>query len=250
MNAGLELARIGRDFYRRGWVLGTSGNFSVIESREPLRITVTSSGVSKGSLRPEDLLTVDGTGRVEAGHGRPSAETALHLTIYAAKPGAAAVLHTHSVWSTLLSDRHGKDGRFVIQGYEMLKGLRGVSTHTHTESVPILANFARLHCFERNRPFRPRAISRSAWFSPEGTRTLYLGCRRCRSEKACRDFRVSVRSAGPLGGSAGPFGIRHNHGYFANSRRKTGLDRSNSGQRASRDNRHRLRNLAACTRLA
>jgi methylthioribulose-1-phosphate dehydratase len=140
MSVALELARAGRDFYRRGWALGTSGNFSAIESRDPLKIAITPSGVSKGALRVEDFLTINEEAVVEAGGGRPSAETALHLAIYAAKPGAGAVLHTHSTWSTILSERHGEEGRLVVQGYEMLKGLRGVSSHTHSESVPVLAN--------------------------------------------------------------------------------------------------------------
>ena len=42
------LAQIGRDFYRRGWVLGTSGNFSAVESRNPLRLLIT--GGSQGAL--------------------------------------------------------------------------------------------------------------------------------------------------------------------------------------------------------
>ena len=29
------LAEVGQGFYRRGWVLGTSGNFSAVVSREP-----------------------------------------------------------------------------------------------------------------------------------------------------------------------------------------------------------------------
>jgi methylthioribulose-1-phosphate dehydratase len=54
--------------------------------------------------------------------------------------GAGAVLHTHSVWGTLLSDHHGPAGGFALEGYEMLKGLGGVSTHEHREWVPILEN--------------------------------------------------------------------------------------------------------------
>jgi methylthioribulose-1-phosphate dehydratase len=50
------------------------------------------------------------------------------------------VLHTHSVWSTALSDRHAAAGGLAIEGYEMLKGLAGVSTHAHREWVPILEN--------------------------------------------------------------------------------------------------------------
>src|SRR5262245_11578821 len=46
------LADIGRDFHRRGWTLGTSGNFSTVIEREPLRIAITASSVDKGHLGP------------------------------------------------------------------------------------------------------------------------------------------------------------------------------------------------------
>ena len=71
--------------------------------------------------------------------GVPSAETRLHLEIVAARP-AAAVMHTHSIWSTLLSDRFAPRGGVAIKGYEMLKGLAGVTTHEHREWIPILDN--------------------------------------------------------------------------------------------------------------
>ena len=54
--------------------------------------------------------------------------------------GAAAVLHTHSVWSTVLSERFGDRGGIAIGGYEMLKGLAGVTTHEHVEWLPVLEN--------------------------------------------------------------------------------------------------------------
>jgi methylthioribulose-1-phosphate dehydratase len=50
------------------------------------------------------------------------------------------VLHTHSVWSTILSERHAHGGGLAIEDYEMLKGLEGVKTHQHREWIPILAN--------------------------------------------------------------------------------------------------------------
>jgi methylthioribulose-1-phosphate dehydratase len=53
---------------------------------------------------------------------------------------ADAVLHTHSVWSTVLSDMHASRGGIVLEGYEMLKGLDGVGTHQHKEYLPILEN--------------------------------------------------------------------------------------------------------------
>ncbi len=49
-------------------------------------------------------------------------------------------MHTHSVWSTVLSDYHAKRAGFFIEDYEMLKGLAGVRTHEHREWLPILEN--------------------------------------------------------------------------------------------------------------
>jgi methylthioribulose-1-phosphate dehydratase len=134
-----DLVAVGRRFHGRGWVLGTSGNFSVVTWREPLRLAITTSSVDKGALAPSDILDVDEHGTVHGGTGRPSAETLLHIAIVRRR-GAGAVLHTHSVWGTILSDSHAPDGGVAIEGYEMLKGLDGVRTHEHREWVPIVAN--------------------------------------------------------------------------------------------------------------
>jgi len=135
-----ELTAIGRRFYARGWVLGTSGNFSAVISRRPFRLAITPSRAHKGKLEPGQILTIDAKGRVVGGPaGRPSAETRLHLEI-AKCTGAGAVLHTHSVWSTILSGTHAADRGLAVEGFEMLKGLDGVGTHEHREWIPIFAN--------------------------------------------------------------------------------------------------------------
>ncbi|MGH9200016.1 MAG: class II aldolase/adducin family protein, partial [Vicinamibacterales bacterium] len=106
-----RLVEIGRRFDARGWVLGTSGNFSVVLDRNPLRLAITSSGTAKGDLTPDEILEIDARAEVVARPGRqlqsrkPSAEAQLHVEIVRSR-GAAAVLHTHSMWSTLLSDKH------------------------------------------------------------------------------------------------------------------------------------------------
>jgi len=133
------LAECGRNFYQRGWVLGTSGNFSAVVEREPLRLLITASGNDKGQLTPDQFVQVDEAGRVVAGNGKPSDETRLHLTLVRQR-GAGSVLHTHSVWTTLLSNAHASEGGIKITGYEMLKGLSGVRTHEHEEWLPILEN--------------------------------------------------------------------------------------------------------------
>jgi methylthioribulose-1-phosphate dehydratase len=133
-----QIAELARLCYARGWAPGTSGNFSAVVSRDPLRFAITASGVDKGTLAAGDIVEIDQHGRAVAGTGRPSAEASLHLAIARAR-GAGAVLHTHSIWSTILSDAAAEDG-LAIEGYEMLKGLEGVASHDHREWLPILEN--------------------------------------------------------------------------------------------------------------
>ncbi len=133
------LAECGRNFYQRGWVLGTSGNFSAVVESDPLRLLITASGNDKGQLTSEQFVELDETGRVVAGSGKPSDETSLHLTLVRQR-GAKSVLHTHSVWTTLLSNAFANEGGIKISGLEMLKGLSGVRTHEHEEWLPILEN--------------------------------------------------------------------------------------------------------------
>ena len=135
----VALADIGRSFYQRGWVFGTSGNFSAVVSRKPLRLAITPTGLDKGALGPEQFLEIDEAARVVRGKGKPSAETGLHLAIVRTR-GAGAVLHTHSLWSTLLSDAFSAEEAVPLEGFEMLKGLRGIQTHDHREVLPIFEN--------------------------------------------------------------------------------------------------------------
>ena len=135
-----ELAEAGQEFYRRGWVLGTSGNFSALLARNPLRVCVTASGLEKGKLDETNFLELDDDAEILQGFGKPSAETLIHLTIYRFLPKARSILHTHSVWGTILSDHFYEQGAIQIEGYEMLKGLAGVKTHEHSERVPIVEN--------------------------------------------------------------------------------------------------------------
>src|SRR5437867_3639108 len=133
-----QLAEVGRHCYERGWALGTSGNFSAVVRKEPLTLAITTSGVDKGLLEASHIVAVDDHGRVVQGSGRPSAEATLHPAIVRSR-GAGAVLHTHSVWSTILSEATA-GGSLTIEGYEMLKGLDGVGTHEHRERLPIVEN--------------------------------------------------------------------------------------------------------------
>jgi methylthioribulose-1-phosphate dehydratase len=136
-----RLRAIGREFHGRGWSLGTSSNYSVVASREPLELFITVSGKDKSALGRDDFVRVDATGRpVDGSEKKSSAETLLHCLLAELIPSVGAVLHTHSVWSTILSGADLERGSLRIEGYEMLKGLAGIATHDTIEEVPIFAN--------------------------------------------------------------------------------------------------------------
>src|SRR5436189_5930547 len=76
-----QLSEVGKGFYDRGWVLGTSGNFSTVLDRDPIRLAITATGLDKGRLLPGQFLEIDESSNVLRGEGKPSAETLLHIEI-------------------------------------------------------------------------------------------------------------------------------------------------------------------------
>ncbi|WP_426767516.1 methylthioribulose 1-phosphate dehydratase [Erwinia aphidicola] len=116
----------------RGWAPATGGNMSVRQDAQ--HCLLSESGKDKGSLTRDDFIQVEiATNRVPSGR-KPSAETGLHTLIYRLFPQAGAVLHTHTVNSTVLS-RVEKGAALALQGYEMQKTLAGQSSHL--DCVPI-----------------------------------------------------------------------------------------------------------------
>src|SRR5262245_8084372 len=104
-----ELAEVGRSCYARGWVLGTSGNFSAVLNGNLLHVAITASVVEKGAIPAAQNLMIDEHAKALSNNqSKPSDETPLHLMLIG-KLGAGAVLHTHSVWSTMLSDIHAAE---------------------------------------------------------------------------------------------------------------------------------------------
>jgi methylthioribulose-1-phosphate dehydratase len=135
--AAEQLCATARWCAARGWVPATSGNFSV---RDGERMLVTASGLDKGALTRAGLLEIDATGKVMAGEGTPSAETALHRVLYRKRPQAKAILHVHTIWNTLVSGRFEAAGRVTLYGYELEKAFAGVGSHESSVQVPVLMN--------------------------------------------------------------------------------------------------------------
>ncbi len=121
------------------WLYATSGNLSSVINMDPVQLVITASGVNKGDMSVSDIIEVDSQGNGINTELKPSAETLLHLTVVR-ETGAKAVIHTHSIWATILSRKFSGKGYMKISGYEMLKGLDSVKTHEAEEIIPIFEN--------------------------------------------------------------------------------------------------------------
>jgi len=91
------LCEVGRRLWQRGHVGATEGNISARLS--PRQILVTPSGVSKGHLKPDDLVVVDTAGKTVKGDA-PTVEIKLHLAIYQARKDCQAIIHAHPPTAT------------------------------------------------------------------------------------------------------------------------------------------------------
>lgn len=135
-----QLRECGQLFHKRGWSVGTSSNYSAVLSSDPVELIVTASGMDKGRLERTDFVHVGPDGSpIEDAQPKSSAETMLHVVL-AEQKNIGSILHTHSIWGTLLSDHFFEDGGFEISGFEMLKGLEGITTHEETHWIPIFEN--------------------------------------------------------------------------------------------------------------
>ncbi|HEX2982018.1 MAG TPA: class II aldolase/adducin family protein [Ignavibacteriales bacterium] len=106
-----EIVDAGKRVYDRGFVASNDGNISArIDAKRAL---ITPTGVSKGFMRPEDLIIVDMDGNLVSGDRKPSSETNMHLQIYKDRPDVNSVCHAHPPYST----------GFAVAGFNMDKML-------------------------------------------------------------------------------------------------------------------------------
>jgi methylthioribulose-1-phosphate dehydratase len=131
-----EILAVGRRLDARGLAPATTGNYSV---RLDGRIAVTVSGRHKGRLVSDDVTQIDLDGHaLEA--KRPSAEAVLHAAVYRLYERAQAVLHVHSVASVTLTRLLPPSSDVMLEGYETLKVLPGITTHDTRVLIPVFDN--------------------------------------------------------------------------------------------------------------
>ena len=87
---------------KAGLVILTWGNASAID-RETGLVVIKPSGVPYDTMTAEDMVVVDGEGKVVEGKWRPSSDTPTHLALYRAFPTVGGVVHTHSRFGCVMA---------------------------------------------------------------------------------------------------------------------------------------------------
>lgn len=96
-----EVLEASLTLHTRGWVANHDGNVSARLGEG--RLLATPTAVSKGAVRPETLIVVDGDGRVLSGTRKSFSELKFHLAIYAVRPDVEVVVHAHPPSATGLA---------------------------------------------------------------------------------------------------------------------------------------------------
>jgi D-3-phosphoglycerate dehydrogenase len=85
-------------------VIGSAGNVSIrITDNDKELVLITPSNVPYDEMAPKDILIIDMEGKVIDGKRNPSVEKKMHLSIYKERDDVNAIIHAHSIYSTVLS---------------------------------------------------------------------------------------------------------------------------------------------------
>ena len=110
-----QLATCTRIFAMQG-MIGVFGHVSVYQP-EAKRIFITPGmGSDKGSLRAEDMVPIDLSGKALEGEQGPPVEWPIHTALHGARADALAVAHLHTPYATLFTIARRKFQPVTLQG--------------------------------------------------------------------------------------------------------------------------------------
>ena len=97
-----EIADYLKKMLESGLTKGTSGNISIFDRKNGY-IAISPSGMNYDEIIPEDVVVIDLDKKIIEGNRKPSSESDLHIAIYKSKSEVNSVVHTHSMFCTVLS---------------------------------------------------------------------------------------------------------------------------------------------------
>jgi L-fuculose-phosphate aldolase len=115
-----DICEIGRRLYDKGFAAANDGNITVRVGENEVLCTPTMH--SKGFLKPEDICTIDMTGKQIAGIKKRSSEALLHLEIYKQRPSIKSVVHCHPPHATAFAVAREPIPQCVLPEVEVFLG--------------------------------------------------------------------------------------------------------------------------------
>lgn len=96
------IVEYGKKLITSGLTKGTGGNISIYNPSLGL-MAISPSGMDYFETKPEDIVLTDLDGNIVEGKRKPSSEKDLHRIFYLKRPDVNAVVHAHSMYSTILA---------------------------------------------------------------------------------------------------------------------------------------------------
>jgi len=115
-----DICEIGRRLYNKGFAAANDGNITVRIGENEVLCTPTMH--SKGFLKPEDICTIDMTGKQTAGIKKRSSEALLHLEIYKKRADIKSVVHCHPPYATAFAVAREPIPQCVLPEVEVFLG--------------------------------------------------------------------------------------------------------------------------------
>ncbi len=115
-----DICEIGERIYNKGFAAANDGNITVRVGENEVLCTPTMH--CKGFLKPDDIATVDMTGKQIAGNKKRSSEALLHLEIYKQRPDVKSVVHCHPPHATAFAVAREPIPQCVLPEVEVFLG--------------------------------------------------------------------------------------------------------------------------------
>jgi len=96
------IVETGKELYKQNLTIGTWGNISALDPETGL-IYIKPSAMDYNEINLEDIIVVNREGEVIEGVRKPSIETPMHLAVYNNREDVGAVVHYHSIYSSVLA---------------------------------------------------------------------------------------------------------------------------------------------------
>ncbi|MCC7391946.1 class II aldolase/adducin family protein [Candidatus Sumerlaeota bacterium] len=114
------LCEVGRRVWQKNYVASNDGNFSFRIAENAVLCTPTM--ISKGFMKPEDMVIVDLQGNQIGGSRKATSEIKIHLFIYQRRPDVYSVVHVHPPHATAFAVTRQELPKCVLPEIELFLG--------------------------------------------------------------------------------------------------------------------------------